>query len=320
MTDIICGVDVSAKMLDARIGPDGVHARFERTPDGIAALAVFCRTQGVHQVAMEATGGYEQLPFALLWAEAIPCALLNPRMVRRFAEAMGILEKTDRIDAGVIAWYAQVKRIVPQPPATDTQKRLTALVTRLGQFTRIKIAQANQRRLVDDPDVLASFEPLAATVAEQSRILEAHIAATIAADPLWRELDKAFREIKGVADRAVARCMADIPEIGTISGKAIAKLVGLAPIARDSGPVSGKRFIRGGRADVRSLLVFIARIVRRYDPDFAAFHKRLMDEGKPLMVANVALARKLIVRLNAKAKDVRNRLAAQNAAPEPNPT
>jgi len=126
---------------------------------------------------------------------------------------------------------------------------------------------------------------------------------------LWQKLDAAFRSIKGVADRTVARLMADMPEIGTLSSKAISKLAGVAPLARDSGKRNGPRPVRGGRCEVRSILFVVAEIVRRHDPDFAAFHKRLKDAGKPKKVIRIALAHKLLVRLNAKARDARAQLA-----------
>jgi len=258
---------------------------------------------------MEATGGYEKLPFALLWAQDIPTAIVNPRAVRRFAEGMGILEKTDRIDAGVIAWFAEVKRIVPNQPAGAAQQRLQALVTRLRQLTELSTAQRNQRRLVTDVTVRACFEEMLGLIARQMRALESDIAALIGADPLWRKLDETFRTIKGVANRTVARLMAELPEIGTLSNKAAAKLAGLAPIARDSGTRAGRRSVRGGRNGIRSILFVVADLVRRYDPDFAAFHKRLSEAGKPKKVIRIALAHKLLVRLNAKARDVRNQIA-----------
>jgi transposase len=306
---IICGVDVSSTHLDARIGRDGPAARFSNTPAGIAALAAFCRAHAAALVVMEATGGYERQPFALLWAEGLPCAILNPRAVRRFAEAMGVLEKTDRIDAGLIAWFAAVKRIAPQEPARAAQARLAALVTRLRQLTALRAAQANQRRLVTEPDVLAAIDEMTALAARQIRSLEAKVAALIDADPLWRTLDQAFRTIKGIADRTIARLMAEMPEIGTLSGKAAAKLAGLAPIARDSGKLSGKRPVRGGRAGVRGILFVVAEVVRRFEPDLAAFHARLRQAGKPKKVIRIALAHKLLVRLNAKARDARQELA-----------
>jgi transposase len=309
VTKLICGVDVSSESLDVVLRPGGEERRFANTPKGVAGLAAFCQDRGVELVAMEATGGYEKSAFGRLWAAGVPVAILNPRAVRRFAEGMGLLEKTDRIDAGVIAWFAETKRIVPQPPAGETQERLEALVTRLRQLTDLRTAQGNQRRLVKDAAVLASFEEMLVLIARQMRVLEAAIAELIAADPLWRELDKAFRTIKGVADRTVARVMAEVPEIGTLSNKAVSKLNGIAPLAHDSGKTKGKRSVRGGRTGLRSILYVVAEVVRRHDPDFAAFHQRLTAAGKPKKVVRVALAHKLLVRLNAKARDVRNRLA-----------
>jgi transposase len=306
---IICGVDVSAATLDARIGRDGVWQQFARTTEGIAQLAQFCKTHQVSLVVMEATGGYERPPFAQLWAADVPVARVNPRSVRRFAEAMGALEKTDKIDTGMIAWYGETKRTVATPPASDKQQRFTALVLRMRQLTDLRTAQNNQRRLVDDPDALASFTAIVATINRQIRTLEAKVMALIDADPLWLALDTAFREIKGVADRTVARLLANLPEIGTLSGKAVAKLTGLAPIANDSGKKAGKRPVRGGREGVRSILYTVAELVRRHDPDFKAFYDTLRAAGKPPNVVRIALARKLLVRLNAKARDVRKQLA-----------
>ena len=218
---------------------------------------------------------------------------------------MGALEKTDKIDAAMIAWYAETKRIVPTPVSSDNQRRLTALVVRMRQLIELRTEQNNQRRLVEDPGVLASFTAIVSAINQQIRSLEADIVALIDADPMWLALDAAFREIKGVADRAIARLIAHLPEIGTLSGKAVAKLTGLAPIARDSGKKQGRRPVRGGREAVRSVLYMVAEIVRRYDPDFKAFHARLRAAGKPARVVRIALARKLLVRLNAKARDIR---------------
>jgi transposase len=298
-------VDVSATTLDARIGRDGEYRRFDVSADGLADLIAFCQAHQVGLVVMEATGGYERRPAGHLWAAELPTAIVNPRAVRDFAKAMGVLEKTDRIDCGIIAWYAETKRIKPTPPAAATQARLTALVRRLRQLTDLRTQQTNQRRLIVEPDVLASFAPILAAIASQQRQLETLIAQAIGDDPLWVRLDAAFRTIKGVADRTVARLMAEMPEIGTLSNKAVGKLAGLAPIARDSGQHNGKRKVRGGREGVRSILFVIAEVVRRYDPDFAAFHQRLSRAGKPNKVIRVAIARKLLVRLNAKARQIR---------------
>jgi transposase len=302
-------VDVSSEWLDVRVRDAGAFGRFENTAPGIAALIGFCRKHEVGLAVMEASGGYERLAFGLLWAADLPTAVVNPRSVRRFAEAMGLLEKTDKIDAEAIAWYAQAKRIVPRPPASAVQHKLTAIVTRLRQLTELRTMQSNQRRLVSDPDARASLDEILALVGRHIRALEAKIIDQIASDPLWDKLDDAFRSIKGVADRTVANLLAEMPEIGTVSNKAVAKLAGLAPIANDSGKRIGKRSVRGGRTSVRSILFVVAEVVRRHDPDFAACHRKLTELGKPKKVIRVALARKLLVRLNAKARDVRRQNA-----------
>jgi transposase len=308
---VICGVDVCAAWLDACVGgPGGAFCRVENSLAGVEALTLFCRRHGANLVVLEATGGYERLAFGRLWAGGLACAVVNPRAVRRFAEAMGLLEKTDRIDAAAIAWYAQAKRIAPHPPASAVQQRLAALVTRLRQLTELRTMQSNQRRLVDDPDARGSLDEILALIGRQIRAFEATIVALIDTDPLWRQLDRAFRSIKGVADRTVARILAELPEIGTLANKAAAKLTGLAPIANDSGKRAANRCVRGGRSTVRSILFVVAEVVRRHNPDFAAFHKRLTQAGKPKKVIRIALAHKLLVRLNAKARDVRNQCPA----------
>jgi len=309
VTKIICGVDIASASLEARIGRDGAEASFPNTAEGIAALADFCHHHQVELVAMEATGGYEQLAFAQLSEQGLPVAILNPRAVRQFAQSMGRLEKTDRIDAGMIAWFAEVKQSKPLCLAPRSQQHLRALVTRLRQLTDLRTAQKNQQRLISNRTVQRSFTQLLAMVARQIADLEQRIAQQIEDDPLWRELNQAFRTIKGVADRTVARLMAEMPEIGTLPNKTISKLAGVAPLARDSGQHRGKRAIGGGRAAVRQILFIVASVVGRHEPDFQAFQQRLRAAGKPPKVVRIALAHKLLVRLNAKARDVRQQLA-----------
>jgi transposase len=303
-------VDISSTSLEVRIGRDGAGGSFPNNGEGIGALASFCQAHQVDLVAMEATGGYEQQAFAGLSSQGLPVAVLNPRSVRKFAESMGRLEKTDAIDAGMIAWFAETRQSMPLCLAAASQQHLRALVTRLRQLTEVRTAQLNQQRLVTDQPVQASFDQLLGVIAGQIRTLEQSIAGLIDADPLWRELNHAFRTIKGVADRTVARIMAEMPEIGVLSNKTISKLAGLAPLARDSGKFQGKRAVRGGRATVREILFIVASVVGRYEPDFIAFQQRLSAAGKPRKVIRIALAHKLLVRLNAKAREVRQRLAA----------
>ena len=188
----------------------------------------------------------------------------------------------------------------PSPGGT-----LRALVTRLRQLTDLQTGQRNQCLLVTDATVQALCQQLLATVKTQIRCLEKTIAQLIEADPLWRQLNASFRTIKGVASRTVSRLMAEMPEIGTLSHKRIAKLAGLAPLACDSGKAHGKRAIPGGRRPIRDTLFIVAGVVARFHPDFIAFRQRLTKAGKAKKVIRVALAHKLLTRLNAKAREVR---------------
>lgn len=313
MTQIICGVDVSKSRLDVEVATSAgsLSAGFDNTAEGITALAGFCREHQVELVVMEATGGYERMAFLLLWEAGVACALANARSVRHYAKAMGMLEKTDRIDAAMIRRFAQSKAMQPDKPPSPDQQRLTALVRRLGQVTGDLVVQKQRRHSTADEKALASLDELMAFLRGQARALEGEIASMIDDDPLWACLAEACREVKGVAGRTIARLMADLPELGTYSNKAVAKLVGLAPIADDSGKRAGQRSIAGGRAPVRAILFLVADIARRYHDHLKAFHQRLVDAKKPKMVIRIALARKLLVMLNAKARDAR--IAFQNA-------
>ncbi|PBB39851.1 IS110 family transposase [Mesorhizobium sp. WSM3866] len=309
MDKTICGVDVSKEWLDAHVEPNGAAGRFRNDAAGITDLAAWCQGHGVELAVMEASGGYERLALLLLWDLSLPCALVNARSVRRFAEAMGFLEKTDGIDAAMIAGYAQAKRVQPTLPPSPAQQRLKALVARLGQVTGDLTIQKQRKSAAADTETIASLDEVIALLVRQSRRLEGEIASLIDDDPLWACLDRAFRSLKGIASRSVARLMAELPEIGILSNKAIAKLAGLAPIANDSGKRSGRRPVRGGRAGPRGVLFLVASIVAKYDPHLAAFQHRLQAAGKEKMVIRIALARKLLVILNAKARDARTEFA-----------
>ena len=176
VTRIICGVDIASKSLEARIGRKARPVICQQRR-GHRRVGRFLPTHQVELVAMEATGGYEQQAFAQLSEQGLPVAILNPRSVRQFAQSMGWLEKTDRIDAGMIAWYAEVKKSRPLCLAPSSQQHLRALVTRLRQLTEMRTAQLNQQRLVTEPRCRASFKELLAVMARQIRELEQRIAA-----------------------------------------------------------------------------------------------------------------------------------------------
>ena len=164
----ICGVDISKARLDACIEPGSIRGSFANDPAGIAGLAAFCRQHRVELVAMEATGGYERRAFLLLWEQGLPCTVTNARQVRLYAEAMGVLEKTDTIDAHIIARFAQAKNLKPTPLPSSSQKRLKALVARLRQLTDDLTVQKQRRSsLFDDAERLASIDEVSALLKRQ---------------------------------------------------------------------------------------------------------------------------------------------------------
>lgn len=301
----ICGVDVSKTVLDAFLVPGGGRGRFSNDAEGIAALAAACRAENIELAVMEATGGQERLAYLLLWQAGIPCAVVNAASVRYHARSKGLLEKTDRIDAAVIASFAAMKDVQACEPPSVGQMRLKALVTRLSQITSDLTIQKQRLSSCTDEEARASLTEVATLLKCQARRIEGEIASAIDDDPLWARLAQAFSSIKGVAGRTIATLMAELPEIGLISNKAVSKLAGLAPLADDSGKRSGHRHIKGGRARVRSILYVISWIACKYDDSLAAFHRRLTEAGKPKMVVRIALAHKILVRLNAKARDAR---------------
>ena len=304
----ICGVDISKDWLDSFASPTGSFERFANTPEGVTALACFCHEAGVALVVMEASGGYEKAAFHSLWGLGLPCAIANARAVRDFAKAMGNFEKTDRIDAEMIAGYAAAKRLIPTPPPSLEQQKIKALSARMHQITSDLKLQKQRLFTTAEPQARDGLIAMIALLKQQHKAITAAIIVMVEADPVWTALDRTFRSVKGVADRSVATLLAELPEIGTLSSKAIAKLVGLAPLADDSGKRSGKRAIRGGRPGIRSILFLVADIVRRFDPTMDAFRTRLLESGKPKMVVRIAMAHKLLTRLNAKARDTRHEL------------
>ena len=308
MKQIYCGVDACKARLDAYVATSdagGVSESFENTPEGIHELQLFARKHGAGMVVMESSGSVERLGYSLLWQAGLPCGLVNPRLVYHYGQSMGFLEKTDRIDAMIIARFAGARKVVAMPPPSPAQQRLTALYARLRQVTSDIIKQKQRLHTAYEDFAQAGIKDVIKLLKAQSDKLSAEIASMIDDDPLWQALAEAFTAYKGLASRTVAVLMADLREIGTLSNRAISKLVGVAPLADDSGKRQGKRSIRGGRASVRNVLFLIAGHLARFEPDFIAFKLRLEQKGKAKMQIRIALAHKLLVRLNAKARDIR---------------
>jgi transposase len=301
----ICGVDVAKHELVAASEDGRQLGCFANDAEGIGELIAVLRASGAGLTVVEATGGLERKLVLLLAEAGLGVSVADPRRVRLFAEAIGGPEKTDQIDAVMIARFARTRKLVPMTPPSPAQQRLTRLVRRLGQVTADLSAHKNRLSSADDAEIVASLGRIMVALRGEARSLEGEIGSLIDDDPLWAALAQEFTTVKGVAGRTVARLMADLPEIGTYNGKAIAKLVGLAPMANDSGQRNGRRVTGGGRASVRSILFLVARGAARFHAGLKAFHRRLSQAGKPLMVIRIALARKLLVILNAKARDAR---------------
>lgn len=303
-----CGVDVSAKRLDSFLMTEtskGVFRSFENTPEGIEQLYQFALEHGVDTIVMESSGIVCRLPYDLLWKAGMPCALVNPASVRAFATGMGSLEKTDRIDAEMIARFAAAKRLVAQLPPSPAQQKLAGYYTRLRQVTQDIVVQKQRLHSAVEDFAQKGIREILKVLKQQSDKLCGEIASMIDDDPLWQALATEFTAYKGVAAKTVAVILANLPEIGTLTNRAISKMVGVAPLADDSGKRNGYRQIRGGRESVRRVLFLVGDHVAKHHPDFADFKARLAAKGKAKMQIRIALAHKLLVRLNAKARDIR---------------
>lgn len=302
MAEVYGGVDVSKDWLDVACWPDGDLARFPNDAAGIAQAAAWLGVRRAGEVSFEATGGYERALQAGLEAAGLAARRENPRQVRHFARAAGQLAKTDRIDARVLARYAaQIGRVrraeTPDPhlaAAAARRRQLVEMISAEKDRLAAPTTDAWTRALIQR-HIEWLEEQLAAVDAEQQRI--------IAASPTYRARDRVLRSVTGVGPTLSGVLIAELPELGACSGKEIAALVGLAPFNRDSGAWRGRRQIWGGRAHVRTALYMPTLSAVRSNPTVGALYRRLRDAGKPHKVAMVACMRKLLVTLNALARD-----------------
>jgi transposase len=297
------GVDVSEARLDVHVLPGGEQAGFERKQEGIAGLVAWLAGKRRPLVVVEATGGLERGLEAALGRAGIAVAVVNPRRIRDFARASGLLAKTDRLDARVLAEFGERMRPEARPPRSPADQALAALVLRRRQLTQLIEAERTRTRRSEEAVVLASIEAhlgwLRAALAE----LEEQIQERLAADPDWQAKAELLTSVPGVGAVTTASLIGLLPELGQIDGKAIAALVGVAPFARDSGLMKGRRTIWGGRANVRQALYMATLVATRHNPQIKAFYTRLIGAGKAKKLALTACMRKLLVILNAMLRD-----------------
>ncbi|HEX8051345.1 MAG TPA: IS110 family transposase [Thermoleophilaceae bacterium] len=303
MDAIVVGIDVSKDRLDVAVRPSGEVFAVARDADGIdgliARIAPLCPTA----VAVEATGGYETVVAASLAAAGLAVVVVNPAQVRGFARALGQRAKTDPIDARIIAHFVEATKPEIRPLADAETRMLADLVARRRQIVQMIVAERQRQRRLPDKRLQKSIARLLAALQKELSSLETDIDDAVRGSPAWRDKEDLLASVPGIGKIIARTLLAELPELGALDRRKIAALVGLAPWTRQSGQWKGKSFIGGGRADVRAALFTGAMVAARYNPDLKVFRDKLVQAGKPKLVALVATARKLLTILNAIVRD-----------------
>lgn len=301
-TRLTVGIDVAKATVEVAISGRQKTLALSNDEAGYAALLAELSSLNVGLVLLEATGGFELACATALQLAGLAVAVVNPRQARDFARAMGYLAKTDRIDAAVLADMARTllsradlsKLVKPLPDAQ--QLELQALVTRRRQLMAMKLAEDHRMKMPgvrQRRSLNTIIKALDREIARVDKDLQAFVGANHA------ELAALLDSVKGVGKATISTLLAEVPELGKLSGREVSALVGVAPINRDSGTMRGKRSIFGGRPDVRRVLFMAALVASRHNPVIKAFYQRLLAAGKPKKVALVACMRKLLTILNA---------------------
>jgi transposase len=302
MDTIVVGIDVSKDRLDVHVRPAGRVLNYSRDAAGIDALLGELGGLAPQLIAVEATGGFEEVVVASLGAAGLPVVTVNPARVRLFAGAIGQRAKTDPIDAAMIAHFAEVTAPAVRPLPDAAAQALADLVTRRRQIIQMIVAEG-QREKRASPRAKKSIQRMLKTLRAELSDLNTEISETVRGSPLWREQEDLLSSVPGVGAVTARTMLAELPELGSLDRRKIAALVGVAPFTRQSGKWRGKSFIGGGRASVRTALFMAAMTAMRRNPVLRAFHQRLRAAGKPKMVALIAVARKLLTILNAILRD-----------------
>jgi transposase len=302
---MLVGIDVAKAELVVAVRPSGERWTVSNDEHGIRALVERLRATPPDLVVLEATGGYELLCVGALAAAALPVVVANPRQVRDFAKATGQLAKTDRIDADILALFAERVRPAVRVLADEEAQELDALLARRRQL--LEMLQAERNRLGQvfgrgKPQVKKSLKAHIAFLERELRMADTELGAMIRQSPAWREKDDLLQSVPGVGPVLSLTLLAELPELGRLSRRQIAKLVGVAPLSRDSGTLRGRRFVQGGRASVRAVLYMAALVATKRNTVIRAFYQRLVAAGKPKKLALVACMRKLLTILNTMAR------------------
>lgn len=302
-SSVVVGIDVAKAHVDVSVLGARLDAqRFDNEAEAHSALAAALKPLGVALVVMEATGGYEAALACALQATGLPVAVVNPRQARDFAKSMGRLAKTDRIDARMLAEFAAVLvrrddlASLIRPLADAQQQALAAMVTRRRQLVTMMLSE-RQRLQLAIAVVRPSIEAMIEAIRKQLDDVEAQMVGHVQAN--YAELDKLLRSASGIGPVASATLIAELPELGRLNRREIAALVGVAPMANDSGNTKGRRRVQGGRFEIRRVLYMATLTAARHNPAIKTFYDRLLAAGKLPKVALVACMRKLLTTLNA---------------------
>ncbi len=298
---IYVGIDVSKATLDIATSDGQIWSCSNQEQDFKELIERLSR-QTLGLIVLEASGGYEGAVVAHLHAAGLPVFVVNPKQVRAFAKALGRLAKSDRIDAQVLAQFAQKIQPELRPLKDEHTQVLDALLARRRQILAMLVAERQRLQIAAvnvRTDIREHIHFLVKRLKDTDRGLDELVRET----PLWREREELFKPVKGVGTQLLLSLCAGLPELGQLSRKKIAALVGVAPYNCDSGTLRGQRHCWGGRADVRCALYMAALSATRFNPVIAAFYQRLLKAGKAKKVALTACMRKLLTILNAMARD-----------------
>lgn len=296
------GVDVSKAWIDGRVATLCLH--LPNTAAGHAALLELLAPWrgGVHLIC-EATGGLERALAAALHRAQVPLSILNPRWVRDFARSQGLLEKTDQIDADVLALYGERLQPEPTAPGAPGTQKLAAFCAQREHLVDCRAVEKTRLQQITEPWLRAQVERTIGALTREIAKLEVQIEALITADAALEKRVERVDQAAGFTRLGAARLLAVLPELGSLSRRQIAKLAGLAPLNHDSGALRGQRHIAGGRGPARRALYMAALTALTHNPILHAFHQRLVDKNKPGKVALTAVMRKLLTLLNAALKN-----------------
>jgi transposase len=301
-TGSFVGIDVAKAELVVGERPSAAQWRVPNEEAGIRTLTQRLLIERPALIVLEATGGYELAAVGALAAAGLPVVVVNPRQVRDFARATGQLAKTDALDAGVLALFAERVRPPVRPVASEEQADLAAVLARRRQLLEMLVAERNRLGQVFGHEttlVKRSLKQHIAYLERELRRTDTELGDRIRKSPVWCAQDDLLRSVPGVGPVLAVTLLAEVPELGSLTRKEIAKLVGVAPLNRDSGTLRGQRTIAGGRSAVRAALYMAALVATRHNAAIRTFYQRLVAAGKPKKLALTACMRKLLTILNA---------------------